>query len=301
VDKFPSRERAAAATLETRVSAVVVVGAVGSPSLPALDLCIRSVLVEPLIDDVVIVDQGAPHSLAPTLRSLHADRRDVKLVRAGRGASLAAAANLGAEHARGRWLLFIDPDVVLQRGSVQRMTSAGSAAPGPWIVGGSLTDLDGRERRAARAGALNAFSALAIAANWPTPRKRRNAGRSASAARVSAVSGAFMLIPRRDFQVLGGFDEGFATDGADLDLCRRAADAGGSVLYQPAAAGVQFERPSAPGRKQAQGLARFAAKSARTPLERAFAAVAAPALSTVLALKLLIGGRPPLRRRSERR
>jgi hypothetical protein len=43
-------------------------------------------------------------------------------------------------------------------------------------------------------------------------------------------------------------------------------------------------------------LARFAAKSAKTPAQRAFAAVAAPALVTLIALKNLIAGRPPQRR-----
>jgi len=109
------------------------------------------------------------------------------------------------------------------------------------------------------------------------------------------VSGAFMLIPRADFQTLDGFDEMFVSDYADLDLCKRALDAGGSVLFQPEASGVQFERRRK-GRKQAQGLARFAVKSAKTPFEKAFAAIAAPALMVLLGLRDFVAGRPPVRR-----
>jgi hypothetical protein len=104
-----------------------------------------------------------------------------------------------------------------------------------------------------------------------------------------------MLAPKHDFQALGGFDEGFLTDAADLDLCRRAQAAGGSVLFQPVAAGVQFIRPQTRGRRQAQGLALFAVRSARTPIEKAFALIASPALVALVALRDFVVGRPPHR------
>jgi hypothetical protein len=68
------------------------------------------------------------------------------------------------------------------------------------------------------------------------------------------------------------------------------------VLFQPAAAGVQFARPPQRGRAQAQGLALFAAKCARTPLQKAFAAIARPALLVLVGLRDFVAGRPPLRR-----
>lgn len=300
MDKFPSRERATSTALAPRVSAIVVVRGVREHQSQPLDLCLRSVLAEPWIDDLVIVDHGMNDiSVAAALRALQADRRDVKLLSASSEASTAAAANLGAQYALGRWLLFLEPDVVLQRGAVARLAAAGGGARTPWIVGGRLTDTEGRERRAVRAGALNAWSAIAVAMDWaaaPASLKKTQKGEPPEPAPVAAVSGAFMLIPRSDFQQLGGFDEGFQTEAADLDLCRRAADAGGSVLFQPEAAGVQFARVEASKRKRAQSLARFAAKSAKTPAQRVFASVAGPALGTMMALKDFIVGRPPRRR-----
>jgi N-acetylglucosaminyl-diphospho-decaprenol L-rhamnosyltransferase len=295
VDKFPSRERTTAVALEPRVSAVVLVRNAHAklPGQAPLDLCLRSVLAEPIVDDLVIVDQKNGPEVSAALRALQADRRDVKVITAPPNASYAAAANLGAREALGRWLVFLDPGVVLQRGAIARMAAAGDESPKPCIVGGRLTDLEGRERFVARAGALNAFSAIAVAMGLPSRKPKRTAG---EAARVAAVSGAFMAIPRRDFEALHGFDEEFKTDCADLDLCRRANAAGGAILFHPAAGGVQFARPPESGRKQAQGLARFVACSAQTGPEKAFAAVAEPALAVLLALKDLIAGRPPIRR-----
>lgn len=300
MDKFPSRERATTVVLEPRVSAIVVARQVPAHGLRGtpLDLCLRSALAEPSIDDVVIVDQGNAPEISSALRALQADRRDVKVAPAAPTLSAAAAANIGARHARGRWLLFLDPDVVLRRGSVSRLVAAGGGAHAPWVVGGRLTDLKGRDRHASHVRELNTFSALALALSWPrlSPPRRRRRGAPVAAQPVAAVSSAFMLLPRNDFEALGGFDEGFATDCADLDLCRRATAAGGSVLFLPDAAGVHLQRAPKTGRRQAQGLARLASKSARTPLDRAAAAVAGPALGALLWLKDLVLGRPPRRR-----
>lgn len=297
MDKFPSRERTAAVALEPRVSAIVVVRELRRLSGQSpLELSLRSALAEPIIDDLAIVDQNTAPEVAAALRGLQADRRDVKVIAAPANASYAAAANLGASEARGRWLLFLDPNVVLQRGAVARLAAAGDEAQRPCIVGGRLTDLEGREQRAARAGALTAFSAIAMAMELtPLKRARVKSSKDAAPSRVAAVSGAFMAIPRRDFQSLNGFDEEFETDCADLDLCRRAAAAGGAILFHPHASGVQFAYIDY-GRKRAQGLARFVARSAKTGPEKMFAAVAEPALALLLVLKDIVAGRPPIRR-----
>lgn len=297
MDRQPSRARSTAATLEPRVTAIVVAHKVrpNASGHTPLDLCLRSALAEELIDELVIVDHVNPESVSSMLRAFEADRRDVRVVRADEGLSTAAAANLGAAAALGRCLLFLDADVVLQRGAVSRLAAAGGEAKAPWIVGGKLLDLEGRERKAARGGSLNAFSALAVAMDWPAPPARKSRP-DEPAARVAAVSGALMLIPRVAFKQLNGFDEQFDTDCADLDLCRRAAAAGGCVLFQPEAAGVQFEYARGGKRNPAQGLARFAETSARTPIEKAFARVARPAIAVLVALKDAVGGRPPNRR-----
>lgn len=296
MDKNPQRQRTAAAALEPRVSAIVVARNIRpkAAASSALDLCLRSAMAEPWIDDLVIVDHGNAPEVSAALRVLQLDRRDVKVVSAPKSMSAAGAANLGAGLARGRWVLFLDAGIVLQRGAVARMAAAGGGAKAPWIVGGRLLDSRGRDRPAARGGALNTWSAIAVAMDWrgPRPLRRRDMRVEPDEPMpVGAVSGAFMLIGRHDFQELDGFDDKFVSDGADLDLCRRAREAGGAVLFQPAAAGVQFMR--AAHAKRAQGLARFAVKSAKTPLQKAFSLIAPPALGVLVALKDFVTGHPP--------
>lgn len=282
---------------------------------PGIDLCLRSAIAEPWIDDIVVVDHGNSPDISSALRAMQADRRDMKLITVDRSKGYAHAANQGVEHARGRWVLFLDPDVVLQRGAVARLAAVGGAVrtTPPWIAGGLLMDTGGRDRRAVRAGELTTWSAVAVAMNLPGPKlpnkkAKKRKGESddeaaalpdphAEATKVAAVSGAFMLVQRSDFQALNGFDEGYHSHGADLDLCRRAAENGGTVLFHPAATGVQFLRPPVRGRREAQGLARFAEKSAKTPWEKAFANIAEPAFVVLVWLRDSVGGRPPITRR----
>jgi N-acetylglucosaminyl-diphospho-decaprenol L-rhamnosyltransferase len=290
LEQFPSRERTPVLAMEPRVSAIIVVRGLGpgKAGQTRLDLCLRSVLIEPWVDDVIIVDNGNAPDVASGLRALQADRRDVRIVGAPIGASFSVAANMGAAQARGQFVLFLSPDVVLRRGAVQRMCLAGAENDAPWIVGGRLTDTEGRDRRVARVGKLGAFSALAVALELNAPRVKSRRPRA-----VGAVSGALMLTPRENFQAMGGFDPSFASDHADLDLCLRFARSGGRIVFQPEASGVQFAPAEDRRRKPVQGLALFAAKSARSAPERAFAAIALPLLGTVVVLKDLVLGRPP--------
>jgi len=53
------------------------------------------------------------------------------------------------------------------------------------------------------------------------------------ARRVEYIDGAFMVVDRRCFFSLGGFDEGFSFYGEDADFCYRAWHAGWNVLFEP--------------------------------------------------------------------
>ncbi len=292
MDRFPQRERQALSAVAARVSAIVVVRAASISGQSPLELCLRGALSEPWIDELIIVDRGCSPVVAKELRALQADRRDVTLVVCDGGCGAADAANAGAASASGRWLLFLNQQVVLRRGAVERLVAAGGGAPAPWVVGGRLSDPMGRERARARTAPLTTWSVFAMALNLNGAPAKRTGD---DAAQVSAVSNDFMLVARSDFEALGGFDDRFVSYGADLDLCRRAAAAGGAVLLEHGAHGVQFGHGNHNGRK-ARDLALFAAKIARSPSERLAAAIAAPALSTIFWLIDLVVGRPPVRR-----
>ena len=77
---------------------------------------------------------------------------------------------------------------------------------------------------------------------------------------------------RADFEALGGFDEGYFLHVEDIDLCWRVRQAGGQVVFQPAARVVHVGHTSRANPLRVEfakgrGLARFFRKRAATPLE----------------------------------
>ncbi|MGE3302071.1 MAG: glycosyltransferase family 2 protein [Hyphomonadaceae bacterium] len=260
-----SKPRVVAAQAGLRVSAVIAVG----EHAPSLEACLRAILNEPWIDELVIVDAGVNGEEASRMRALQADRRDVRFVETG-GATLAKARNVGAARAAGKWVLFLDPDIVIRRGAAERLVKAGRLARSPWIVGGALSDPRGRQR---------GVTARTRLGRRPAPAER--------------VDGGFLLIPRAEFVALGGFDETYRGHGETRDLCRRARAGGGSVWLQPAAEGVEFEGVRQKSRvadavARVTGAARYARKFAASPIERAFVLVLAPVFIGAAALKAVV-------------
>lgn len=205
MDPKASRSKAAAARAAPRLSAIVVTRQAGA----ALEFCLSSLLSDQSVDELVIVDNGEQPEVASALRALSADRRDVRLVQGHGEASLAQALNLAVAEARGRWLLFVHPEVVVQPGAVDRLLKAGRLARAPAAVGGSVA---GRPARRA---------------------PRHSNGPHA----VEALSGELVLVGRVDLARVEGFR--LDSNAPFVDLARRLAAAGGEVLVQPAAAGVQ--------------------------------------------------------------
>lgn len=279
MDPKASRQTTQAADAAIRVSAIVA----ATPSGRTLDLALRAALADPWVDEIVIVDTGAPPSVASHLRALKADRRDVALIQA-KGKGFAEAVNLGAQKARGRWLLFLDPSVVLKRGAAQRLVAAGRGSASPWVVSGKLLDSKGRERPSVRR-------------RLPTPllvlfgggRLTRAPKLKAPSIPVRAVGGAMVLTPRQDFLALGGFCDSPSMEAETLDLCRRVGELGGEVRFAPRAEAVQFGASvgGASAAREAEGVACYLRRAARSPWERQLASAA----GLVLAVVAWIGGR----------
>jgi GT2 family glycosyltransferase len=93
---------------------------------------------------------------------------------------------------------------------------------------------------------------------------------------VGAISGALMALRRRDFETLGGFDEGYFIHVEDLDICRRAEERGWSVIFAPGPHGRHIRSTSAVenafvAKHKARGMAHYLEKFARGPIARVVA------------------------------
>jgi N-acetylglucosaminyl-diphospho-decaprenol L-rhamnosyltransferase len=221
------------------ISVVMVVYMTGV----ALTESVACVLRDPLVDELVIVDNGSTVGDAKSLRAL-ADRDARVVLRAGHGnIGFARGANLGARAAKGEILVFLNPDAFLQPGCIGELTREIVGRPVPCIVGGRVLNEDLTEQRGARRGDITPMSALMslsrLAERVPAWRRYEvhwegeiSPDRPAA---VPTISGACFCMRREDFDCVQGFDEKYFLHVEDVDLCWRVRRAGGLVLFHPKA------------------------------------------------------------------
>ena len=147
--------------------------------------------------------------------------------------SLAAARNLGARLARGRFLAFIEDTAHPRPGWIGALLSPLIWRPDVGVTGSKQLRPDGTVAHAGMAigGRDLPFQKLPYPVHQGAPGDAPHVNR----ARVmSAVAGGGLAMSRPLFVRAGGFDEAYRQPGyADADLCLRVRARGGRVLYCP--------------------------------------------------------------------
>lgn len=175
--------------------------------------------------ELIAVDNRSPDQTRTSLAGLQGAR--VILNETNRG--FGPATNQGAELARGRYLVLLNPDAYVRPGWDEQMLEAlqrpraGAVVPMYLNPDGSLQEAGSL---LARDGTVWVYG---DGANPDHPSYRFSRV-------VDYGAAACMLIRRETFRQLGGFDERYAPAYyEDSDLCLRLAERGLSVVYEPRA------------------------------------------------------------------
>ncbi|HEX5007892.1 MAG TPA: glycosyltransferase family 2 protein [Hyphomonadaceae bacterium] len=294
-DEERERKRTNGANDPPSVSAVVVSYRTGD----VLFDCLQALVVDPDVAEIVLVDNGNPPNTLWKVDERFGPSGKLKITGGGENRGFAAGVNLGAKLATGNRLLILNPDAILQPGSIAALETARAGQAEPVIVGGKIHGMDGVEQRGARRRRLTLRSAAVtfLGMGWlrsVNPAfvniNRHTEPEPAGPVPMDAVSGALMYLSRPGFERLGGFDEGYFLHVEDLDLCRRAEADGGAVIYTPLARalhhGATSDAPAvAVEQHKAAGLRRYFSKFAETQAERTAAMILAPLISLALVLR----------------
>jgi GT2 family glycosyltransferase len=276
------------------VSVVMVVYMTGQVLYDSMAL----VLGDPLVDEFVIVDNGSPPKVAANLRAMGRENPRVRLAQGHGNIGFARGANLGARIARGRHLVFLNPDALLAPGCLQSLIDSARGRASPCVVGACVLNPDGSEQRGGRRGevtlATTVLSLSRLALGFRGLRRfeihREYEPRPAAPISVETISGACFYTDRRDFEALGGFDDGFFLHVEDIDFCWRARQLGGSVLFDPRAQVVHLgstsqTHPVVVEFYKGRGLVRYFVKRADGPWRLALAWGLSPAIMIAAVLR----------------
>ncbi len=149
------------------------------------------------------------------------------------------ANNQGLAIAKGKYILFINPDCIVSEDTLDKMISFFEKHPDCGLAGCKILNSDGTLQLACRrsfpgpwtsftkvTGLSNLFPNSRIFARYNLTYLDEN-----KSYEVDAVSGSFMMTRKEVYQKTGGFDEQFFMYGEDLDLCYRVQKNGYKVYY----------------------------------------------------------------------
>jgi GT2 family glycosyltransferase len=185
--------------------------------------------------EIVVVDNHSPpHPVARRLRRLSG----VSLRRWRYNRGFARAVNEGCRLGQGDWLLLLNPDVTLDPcfldTALARADQLAEQEPNLGIVGFRLRNPDGSLQLSA--GPLPTLFGTLARLVLPRHRRKYQELSETQPQRVDWVTGCCLLVRRRCWEQLGGFDPAFFLYYEDVDLCARAAERGWSVTYEPSLA-----------------------------------------------------------------
>ncbi|SCH26710.1 Hyaluronan synthase [uncultured Dorea sp.] len=147
------------------------------------------------------------------------------------GFNYSAINNWGVKNCKGEYLLFLNNDIeVITPDFIEKMLS-NCERPGIGAVGAKLYYPDNTIQHA---GIIIGIGGIAGHAFLNLPRARSGYLHKASLQmNVSAVTAACMMVSRKIFDLVGGFEETLSVAFNDVDLCLRIQKAGYHNVYNP--------------------------------------------------------------------
>ena len=210
--------------------------------------------------EVIVVDNGSEdESLDELDRAMSAlpfekEKPSLSVIRLGVNTGFACANNRGLEAARGRNILFLNPDTLLKNDAVSILSDYLDSHPETGVCGGNLIDKEGREQ-------FSYWPLLpGVRMEWNEllsniPLKWRNRGavsynRTGKPKDVGYIIGADLMTRRSVLNEAGNFSEDFFLFYEETELCFRIRKAGYAIVSVPQARMVHLESQTIGSRLQ---------------------------------------------------
>ncbi len=183
--------------------------------------------------EIIVLDNKSPEEPIPLLRE------DIRLIRNPENRGFGAGCNAAARHARGEYLLFLNPDTVLQNDVPGILSRFLDEHPEAGACGARMLNADGTVYYGAGRRCLgfinNLLEQSALCFHFPKVpfigRPYYGSWDHLSTRKVECLSGACMMFRKDIYKALKGFDEDFFLYCEEMDLCKRALDAGQDIYY----------------------------------------------------------------------
>lgn len=211
--------------------------------------CIRSIARSNILFpyEIVIVDNASHYDVLDQVARIKEKypELEVQIIKNKENIGFGKANNQGVEKARGEFILLLNTDIQVLDNAIEKLVSVGEQHADS-IVGGKLLNHDKTEQPSA--GPFYSLpvtfgmlflkgDTIGLTRYSPSVTKK-----------VDWVSGACMLMKRKTFTGLKGFDESIFMYMEEVDLCYRAKQVGLTVLFYPGSQFIHYGAATAQSR-----------------------------------------------------
>jgi len=232
----------------TGASVVVVVVNYNAGAL--LSESVKDVLASTVPVEVIVVDNGSSDDSIKVLRDRIGPDPRLSIIETGRNLGFAKAANIGLRRSTAEYCLILNPDCLVQPDTLEKVINTILLDPDVGVAGCLIRNPDGSEQAGGRRSVPTPWRSFVRVLNldkWmpANPRWRTFLHNldpiPDEPVSVEAISGAFMLAPRKSLMQVGLLDEGYFMHCEDLDWCMRFRSAGWKIAFVPDAEVVHYK------------------------------------------------------------
>jgi len=197
------------------------------------------------VDEVIIIDNASSDNSLILLNKYIYNESNVRIVRNKKNVGFSVACNMGAKISKAPYILFLNPDCILDDGAVNTLKQVLISKKDIGLVGGLLQNPDGTEQAGGRRAIptpwrsfVRAFGLYRFYSRWPKLFFDFHLHKQTLPdvpVEVEAISGACMLFKREAFDDVGMWDENYFLHCEDLDICMRLRQNEWKIVFVPKA------------------------------------------------------------------
>lgn len=195
-------------------------------SAETIEACLQRLRAAEGVAQIRVIDNASTDgTLEIVQRHALADPR-VRFIANPDNPGFGTACNQGTDDSEAEWLAFVNPDCMVEADTLARLHAHAVGCAREALLGADLVDTAGTRDGAARRRDPDFAAMLRSAA---ARRLDVAVDEAQTLQAVQAISGALMFLPRALIERIQGFDQDYRLHAEDLDLCRRAREAGAFV------------------------------------------------------------------------
>lgn len=215
--------------------------------------CINAVLDSSISVEIAVTDNGSTDGSLEALQTEFSNHAQVTIIANDTNSGFATGSNraLSALGSSLQTILFLNPDCLIGRHTLQKMLLVMQQSPEMGMGGCLILNEDGSEQRGCRRNEptpLRAFSTMVKLGQHLEGVNRVGELLPDKPVEVDAISGAFMLVRRTALTEVGLMDEAYFLHCEDLDWCKRFRQQGWKVIFVPQVAVTHLKGSSSHGR-----------------------------------------------------